>query len=61
VSARAKDLFKATGGQDIASSGESSHGVANKDKDGRTYVKTAPLGTEREYHAEVVDEPTHVR
>ena len=58
---RAKDLFKATGGHDIASSGESSHGVANKDKDGRTYVKTAPLGTEREYHAEVVDEPTHVR
>jgi hypothetical protein len=58
---KAKDLFKATGANDIASSGESSHGVESKDKDGRTYVKTAPLGTDRAYRAEVVDERTHVR
>ena len=58
---RAKDLFKATGADDIASSGESSHNVESKDKAGRTYVKTAPLGTDRTYDERVVDEPTHVR
>jgi hypothetical protein len=58
---RAKDLLKATGADDIASSSESSHGVDSKDKDRRTYAGTAPLGADRAYDERVVDEPTHVR
>jgi hypothetical protein len=35
---RAKDILKATGADDIASAGESSHGVDYKEKDDAAYV-----------------------
>jgi hypothetical protein len=55
---KAKDLFKATGADDIASSGESSHGVVSSDKDRRTYANATPLETA---DGRIVDEPAHVR
>jgi hypothetical protein len=42
---RAKDILKATGADDIASAGESSHGVDSKEKDDAAYVKEDPVAT----------------
>jgi hypothetical protein len=54
---RAKDILKATGADDIASAGESSHGVDSKTKD-QTYVKAEPVGAVRPYDKDViVDNP----
>ena len=54
---RAKDILKATGADDIASAGESSHGVDSKTKD-QTYVKAEPVGVVRPYDKDViVDNP----
>jgi hypothetical protein len=50
---RAKDILKATGADDIASAGESSHGVDSKEKD-PTYVKAEPVSTLRSYDKDVV-------
>jgi hypothetical protein len=43
---RAKDILKATGANDIASAGESSHGIDSNDKD-PAHVKGEPVGTTR--------------
>jgi hypothetical protein len=54
---RAKDILKATGADDIASAGESSHGVDSKYKD-PAYVDAEPVGPARSYGKEViVEEP----
>ena len=50
---RAKDILRATGADDIASAGESSHGVDSKDKDS-AYVKAEPVGTARSYDKDVI-------
>jgi hypothetical protein len=44
---RAKDILKATGADDIASAGESSHGVDYMEKDDAEYIKADPVGTVR--------------
>ncbi len=57
---RAKDILKATGADDIASAGESSHGVDSKSKD-PAYVKAEPVGTVRSYDKDViVNDPRRV-
>src|SRR5271154_6922446 len=57
---RAKEILKATGADDIASAGESSHGVNSKDRD-PTYVKAEPIGAVRPYDKDViVDDPRRV-
>ena len=60
--ARAKDLLKATGAQDISSSGESSHGVDSKSKDA-AYVNTeSAVGRPAGYETHtVVKDPLIVR
>jgi hypothetical protein len=54
----AKRILKATGAEDIASSGESSHGVDSED---RAYVKAEPVGASHSYSTEtIVDDPRKV-
>jgi hypothetical protein len=48
---RAKQTLKATGAEDIASAGESSHGVDSEDAN---YVKAEPVGAVRPYDQDVV-------
>lgn len=59
---KAKDLLKATGAQDISSSGESSHGVDSKYKD-PAHVKTeSATGRPSDYETHtVVKDPLSVR
>jgi hypothetical protein len=53
--ARAKQLLKATGADDIASAGESSHGV---DSNESKYVKAQPVGTLNTYDKEpIINDP----
>jgi hypothetical protein len=54
---RAKQILKATGADDIASSGESSHGVDSKDP---AYVRAEPVGTVDTYGTKVVGNPRRV-
>jgi hypothetical protein len=55
---KAKRILKATGADDIASSGESSHGV---DSRSRADVKTEAVGAARPYGSEtIVDDPRKV-
>src|SRR6201984_1362506 len=49
---RAKQILKATGADDIASSGESSRGVDSKDP---AYERAEPVGTVDTYRTKVVD------
>jgi len=60
--ARAKDLLKATGAQDIASAGESSHGIDSKYTD-PAYINTnAAAGSPTIYETRtVVEDPLNVR
>lgn len=54
---RAKDILKATGADDIASAGESSHGVGSKTRD-QAHVKAERVSAVRPYDKDViVDEP----
>ena len=59
---KAKDLLKATGAQDISSSGESSHGVDSKSKN-PAYAKTETVaGRPADYETHtVVEDPLTVR
>ena len=55
---RAKDILKATGADDIASAGESSHGVNSKMRD-QAYAKAEPVSAVRPYDKDVIiDDPT---
>jgi hypothetical protein len=55
---QAKRILKATGAEDIASSGESSHGVDSAD---RGNVKAEPVGAVHSYGTEtIVDDPRKV-
>ena len=55
---RAKDILKATGADDIASAGESSHGVNSKTRD-QAYAKAEPVGAVRPYDKDVItDDPS---
>jgi hypothetical protein len=56
---RAKDILKTTGADDIASTGESSHGIDSKDRN-PAYVKAEPVGTVGSYDKDIIDDPRRV-